>query len=96
MKGGIYMAICSYCGKTVTDTVRNCPYCGRSIGNHTQKWTVFFLCLFLGEFGAHKFYEKKVGMGILYLLTAGLFGIGILVDLCRILIVPERYFTEND
>ena len=96
MKGGIRMAICSYCGKTVTPSARCCPYCGRSDGKQAKKWTVFFLCLFLGEFGAHKFYEKKVGMGILYLLTAGLLGIGILVDLCRILIAPERYFTEND
>lgn len=42
--------------------------------------TEFLLCLFLGVFGAHKFYVGKIGMGILYLFTAGLFGIGWLVD----------------
>ena len=31
-----------------------------------NKWTAFVLCLLLGYFGAHKFYEGKVGMGVLY------------------------------
>lgn len=38
------------------------------------------LCLFLGWAGAHKFYTKQTGMGVLYLLTFGLFGIGWVVD----------------
>lgn len=44
------------------------------------------LCFLLGYFGIHKFYEGKVGMGILYIFTVGLFGIGWLVDLLVILI----------
>lgn len=40
----------------------------------------FLLCLFLGWFGVHKFYKKKTGLGVLYLLTLGLFGIGWLGD----------------
>lgn len=51
-----------------------------------NKWIKLILCLFLGCFGAHKFYEGKKGMGILYLLTCGLFGIGWFVDLILILI----------
>ena len=51
-----------------------------------NKWIKFILCLFLGYLGAHKFYEGKTGMGILYLLTFGLFGIGWFVDLILILI----------
>lgn len=39
------------------------------------------LCIFLGVFGAHKFYEGKFGMGILYLFTAGLFHIGWIYDI---------------
>ena len=48
--------------------------------------TEFLLCLFLGFFGAHKFYRGKTGMGILYLLTAGLFGIGWIVDTIKLLV----------
>lgn len=44
------------------------------------------LCLWLGIFGAHKFYRKQIGMGILYLFTLGLFGIGVIVDLIKIII----------
>lgn len=48
------------------------------------------LCLFLGCFGVHKFYAKQIGMGILYLLTMGLFGIGTLVDLVKIIMRMMR------
>lgn len=40
----------------------------------------FLLCWFIGFVGAHKFYEGKTGMGILYIFTGGLFGVGMLVD----------------
>lgn len=42
----------------------------------------FVLCLFLGYLGIHKFYEGKIGLGVLYLFTFGLFGIGWLIDIC--------------
>lgn len=42
------------------------------------------LCVFLGYFGAHYFYARRWGMGLLYLCTVGLFGIGWLVDIFRI------------
>lgn len=34
------------------------------------------LCIFLGNIGAHRFYERKYVSGILYLLSFGLLGIG--------------------
>lgn len=36
-----------------------------------NKWVAFLLCLFLGVIGVHKFYEGKIGMGILYILRPG-------------------------
>lgn len=56
-----------------------------------NKWIALTLCLFLGYFGAHKFYEGKFEIGILYLFTIGLFGIGVLVDFINILRKPTMY-----
>ena len=66
---------------------------GVPMGRWKNKWVSFFLCLFLGFFGAHKFYEGKIGMGILYLFTGGLFYIGAFVDLIVILTKPNPYFV---
>ncbi len=64
-----------------------------AVGQPKNKWVAFLLCLFLGVLGAHKFYEGKAGMGILYLFTAGLCGIGALVDLISILLKPNPYYV---
>jgi len=58
-----------------------------------NKWVAVLLCFFLGFLGAHKFYEGKIGMGILYLFTVGLFGIGILVDFIVLLFKPNPYYV---
>lgn len=56
-----------------------------SLCSDKSKTTALLLCIFLGFFGVHQFYVGKVGKGILYLLTAGLFGIGWLIDLIQII-----------
>ena len=62
-------------------------------GKKCSKWVAFILCLFFGFFGVHKFYERKIGMGILYIFTIGLCGIGWLIDIFVILFKPNPYYV---
>ena len=100
--------VCPKCGKQVAELKQQQPqglinntnqnnvsaraYMGYP-GRMRNKWVAFFLCLFLGWLGAHKFYEGKAGMGILYFLTAGLFGIGWFIDTLVILFKPNPYYV---
>lgn len=59
--------------------------------NPKNKWISFFLCLF--TICGHKFYEGKIGMGILYFCTVGLFGIGWIIDLITIALKPNTYYV---
>lgn len=56
---------------------------------YRSQTVALLLCLFLGVLGAHRFYVGKIGTGLLYLFTGGLFGIGWIVDL--ILIVSGSF-----
>ncbi|MCD7761203.1 MAG: TM2 domain-containing protein [Clostridiales bacterium] len=99
--------VCTACGRQVKALQQEPPQVIINNNNTNQnvnaggyagvrpkdKWVSFFLCLLLGWLGAHKFYEGKIGMGILYLLTLGLFGVGIIVDLIVILFKPNPYFV---
>ena len=50
-------------------------------------WIDFIICLFFGVYGVHKFREKKIGIGILYLLTFGLLCFGWLYDCAKLLVI---------
>ncbi len=76
---------------TNTNVNRNDGY-GR-YGREKNKWVALLLCIFLGIFGGHKFYEGKIGMGILYLFTGGLFGIGVIIDFISLLFKPNLYYV---
>lgn len=62
-------------------------------GKAKNKWVALLLCLFLGFFGGHKFYEEKIGTGILYLFTGGLFGIGVIVNFFQLLNKSNPYYV---
>lgn len=51
------------------------------------------LCIFGGYLGLHHFYVGKIGMGILYICTVGLFGVGWLIDIVKI--ASKKYADKN-
>lgn len=61
--------------------------------NEKNKWIALTLCFFFGYFGAHKFYEGKIGLGLIYLFTIGLFGIGWFIDIFILLFKPNPYYV---
>src|SRR5512145_2060374 len=44
----------------------------------------WLLLTFLGIFGLHRFYMGKWGTGLVYLLSLGLLGVGVLYDFCTL------------
>ena len=48
--------------------------------------TELILCILLGWLGVHKFYKGKIILGLLYMFSLGLCGIGWLIDLITIII----------
>lgn len=44
----------------------------------------WILLTFLGVFGIHRFYMGKIGTGLIWLLTGGLFLVGWLYDFCTL------------
>ena len=62
--------------------------------NSEKNWfTTLLLCIFLGNFGVHRFYAGKIGTGILMLLTCGGCGIWTIVDLIMLIM---GNFTDKD
>jgi len=55
-----------------------------TITSDKNKKTAFKLCLFGGFFGLHQFYVGKIGTGLLYAFTGGLFMFGWLIDIIKI------------
>lgn len=55
-----------------------------TITSDKSKKTALLCCIFGGFLGIHQFYVGKIGKGILYLCTAGIFCIGWIVDIIKI------------
>ena len=100
--------VCPVCGKQVEDlkssqqpvVINNTNANTNSVdvkmenrGTEKNKWVAFVLCLFLGLVGAHKFYEGKILVGVVYIFTAGLFFVGWIIDLLAILMKPNPYYV---
>jgi restriction system protein len=50
-----------------------------------KRKVALLLCIFGGFFGFHQFYVGRIGKGILYMFTAGLFFVGVIIDFFSIL-----------
>lgn len=59
-----------------------------------DKKVALLLCFFFGGLGVHRFYEGRIGTGILWMFTCGLFGIGWLADIIRIACAPNPYYIK--
>jgi restriction system protein len=60
--------------------------------SNKSRGTALVLAVTLGWLGAHQFYVGRIGEGIIYALTLGLFGIGWLKDIWSILLGT---YTDN-
>lgn len=78
---------------TNTNTNKNINTLQGGIGVRKNKWIALLLCLLLGYWGAHRFYEGSFLVGLIYIFTFGLFGFGILFDLIRLLFYPSTYYV---
>ncbi len=57
-------------------------------GGGKDQLVALLLCIFLGLLGVHRFYLGYTGMGVLYLLTAGIFAVGWIIDIV-LLLIPD-------
>ncbi len=76
---------CANCGSTQTkENITDNHYRTSTVQAKPQPaaspLTMFWICVFTGFFGIHKFIEGKIGAGILYYCTAGLFCVGWISD----------------
>lgn len=55
-------------------------------GTSKSRLVALLLCIFLGGLGIHRFYLGYTGMGLLYLFTGGIFGIGWFIDIILLII----------
>lgn len=59
-----------------------------------SKKAYFIITLLFGWCGAHKFMQKKYGMGFLYLCTFGLFCVGWIID-CILALLPLLHHSSS-
>ena len=93
--GRVRPKYCPRCGHSLLAVGEYCSQCGLPIppderlyeapdASPESRLIALLLCVFLGYFGVHRFYVGKIGTGILWALTGGLFGIGYVIDIILI------------
>lgn len=94
------MVFCRGCGKEIHSTAQACPHCGaqqQTINGKRNRMTAILLTLFLGGFGAHKFYLGRPGMGILYLLLFWTFipALVAFIELIKYICMSDESFNNK-
>ncbi len=90
---------CENCGKGINELGNNNININviNSIdgGKKKNKWVTILLAIFLGGIGAHKFYEGKVGAGLLYLILCwtGIPAFFALFDIIIVLLNKPTYYS---
>ena len=88
---------CSSCGKEIKDEAVICVHCGVPVSGKSGEGKEFtitlLLCIFVGVLGVHRFYTGHIGIGVVQLLTFGVFGIWTIIDL--IMIVTGNFKDSN-
>ena len=81
---------CRECAEAILDAQNTAAADGVS----QKDWLVtLLLAIFVGALGVHRFYTKKIGTGILWLLTGGCLWIGALVD---VIMIATSTFKDGD
>ena len=65
---------------TTTTVVHIHQESNKNEGASQSRIIAFLLCLFFGYLGFHRFYTGSIFLGLLYLLTGGILGIGWFLD----------------
>ncbi|WP_343246726.1 TM2 domain-containing protein [Diplocloster hominis] len=60
------------------------PMQNTALKSPKSKTTTLILAIFLGWIGVHRYYVGKVGTGLLYTFTIGIFYVGWIVDIVKI------------
>jgi hypothetical protein len=83
---------CPSCGYVLDVDASTCPKCRRSqpalatlSRSERRLLPASLLCVFLGIFGAHRFYAGKTGTGLIQLVTLGGAGLWWMGDLIMLL-----------
>ena len=69
----------------ISDVRKVNPGNSHKASNRKSRTVALILCIFFGYFGAHYFYTGQIGKGLLYFFTVGLFCVGWIFDIFRIL-----------
>ena len=89
----VLMPLLGIAPQCVTVNANSSIACTDCVSSGKSKTITLLLCVFFGFFGAHCFYTGKVGKGILYLFTVGIFCIGWIWDIVQIL--RGKYTDSN-